>query len=221
LVGYTNAGKSTLLNSLADADVLVADQLFATLDPTTRRVELPGGGTALFTDTVGFIQKLPTQLVAAFHATLEEVTEADLLVHVMDITHPQVIRQGEAVDRTLERLNAAHKPTISVLNKIDLLPSSNAVPAPARHLPSAVEISALTGKGLGTLLRQVEAILEAQMAQVDVLIPYEQGELVDLFHRRGLIEKEEHTEHGTRIAGLIPRELVGHFRETKKTAQES
>jgi GTP-binding protein HflX len=221
LVGYTNAGKSTLLNSLADADVLVADQLFATLDPTTRRVELPGGGTALFTDTVGFIHKLPTQLVAAFHATLEEVTEADLLVHVMDITHPQVIRQGEAVGRTLERLNAAHKPIISVLNKIDLLPSSNAVPAPARHFPDAVEISALTGKGLGTLLRQVEEIFEAQMAQVDVLIPYEQGELVDLFHRRGLIEREEHTEHGTRIAGLIPRELAGHFRETKKTAQES
>jgi len=221
LVGYTNAGKSTLLNALADADVLVADQLFATLDPTTRRVELPGGGTALFTDTVGFIQKLPAQLVAAFHATLEELTEADLLVHVIDITHPQVLRQAEAVHRTLERLNATHKSTISVLNKIDLLPSSDAVPAAVRQFPNAVEISALTGEGLEGLLIEVEEILEAQMAQIDVLIPYDQGELVDLFHRRGLIQKEEHTEYGTHIAGLVPRELVGHFRETKRTARES
>jgi GTP-binding protein HflX len=221
LVGYTNAGKSTLLNALADADVLVADQLFATLDPTTRRVELPGGGTALFTDTVGFIQKLPTQLVAAFHATLEEVTEADLLVHVMDITHPQVMRQAEAVRETLERLNATHKPKIDVLNKIDLLPSSEEVPIAKREFPEAAEISALTGEGLGRLLRQVEEILEAQMAQIDVLIPYDQGELVDLFHRRGLIEKEEHTEYGTHISGLIPRELAGHFREARKLAQKS
>lgn len=221
LVGYTNAGKSTLLNALTDADVLVADQLFATLDPTTRRVELPGGGTALFTDTVGFIQKLPTQLVAAFHATLEEVTEADLLVHVMDITHPQVLRQAEAVQRTLERLNATHKPTIEVLNKIDLLPSSGGVPTAVRQFPNAVEISALTGEGLERLLVQVEEILEAQMAQIDVLIPYDQGELVDLFHRRGLIEQEEHTEYGTHISGLVPQELVGHFREARRTAQTS
>lgn len=219
LVGYTNAGKSTLLNALADADVLVADQLFATLDPTTRRVELPEGGAALFTDTVGFIQKLPTQLVAAFHATLEEVTEADLLVHVMDITHPQVLRQAKAVRRTLETLHAAHKPIINVMNKIDLLPSSEAMPDVASEFPNAVAISALTGEGLPRLLARVEEILEAQMDQIDVLIPYSEGELVDLFHRRGLIQKEEHTEHGTHIAGLIPRELAGRFRKTERTSQ--
>ena len=211
LVGYTNAGKSTLLNSLSDADVLVADQLFATLDPTTRRVKLPGGGTALFTDTVGFIQKLPTQLVAAFHATLEEITDADLLIHVMDVTHPQVFRQVEAVRETLERLHAARKPTITALNKMDRLAPGAEAPPDLLREPHAVLISALDGDGLGILLQEVEEMLEHQMARISVLIPYEQGELVDLFHRRGLIEEEDHTAQGTRIAGLIPQELAGHF----------
>ena len=121
LVGYTNAGKSTLLNQLTRSDVYVADQLFATLDPTTRRVDLPGGHQALFTDTVGFIQKLPTQLVAAFRATLEEIAEADLLLHVVDITHPNARAQAEAVHNTLIELEADHIPVLTVLNKIDRL----------------------------------------------------------------------------------------------------
>jgi GTP-binding protein HflX len=220
LVGYTNAGKSTLLNALSDADVLVADQLFATLDPTTRRVELPGGGATLVTDTVGFIQKLPAQLVAAFHATLEEITEADLLVHVMDVTHAQVLRQAEAVYDTLRTLNAAHKPIVSALNKIDLLGSTDAVPPWRDQFPNAVALSALTGEGLGDLMTQVESILEDQMAHIDVLIPYDQGDLVDLLHRRGLIQVEEHTQQGTRIVGLIPRELTGRFEGVRRTAEE-
>jgi GTP-binding protein HflX len=211
IVGYTNAGKSTLLNTLADADVLVEDKLFATLDPTTRRVELPGGGVALFTDTVGFIQKLPTHLVAAFRATLEEVTEGDLLLHVLDVTHPHVMRQAEAVCDTLEQLGAADKPMISALNKIDRLPAPDAVRPLMGRFPSTVAISALTGEGLEGLLGCVERVLQTQMAWLDVHIPYELGELVDLFHRRGLIEQEEHTETGTRVVGRIPRELVGRF----------
>jgi GTPase len=121
LVGYTNAGKSTLLNRLAKADVYVADQLFATLDPTTRRVQLPGDNTALFTDTVGFIQKLPTALIAAFHATLEEIAEADLLLHIVDISHPNALGQYQAVLQTLEEIGASHIPMITALNKADQL----------------------------------------------------------------------------------------------------
>ena len=219
IVGYTNAGKSTLLNALADADVLVEDMLFATLDPTTRRVELPGGGAALFTDTVGFIQKLPTHLVAAFRATLEEVTEGDLLLHVLDVTHPQVLRQAEAVWNTLEDIGAAGKPVISALNKVDRLPAPGAVNPLVGQFTNSVPISALTGEGLEQLLAQVEAVLESRMVWLDVHIPFESGELVNLFHRRGLIEREEHTELGTRIAGRIPRELASRFSALPRVAQ--
>jgi len=219
IVGYTNAGKSTLLNALSGAGVLVADQLFATLDPTTRRVELPGGGVVLFTDTVGFIQKLPTQLVAAFRATLEEVTEADLLLHVLDVTHPQVMRQAEAVRETLEEIGATGKPIISALNKIDRLPTSEAIFPLLAEFPNSVAISALNGEGLELLLARIEGVLEAQMAWLDVLIPYELGELVDLFHRRGLIEREEHTGTGTRIVGRIPRALVGRFHALREASR--
>ena len=135
LVGYTNAGKSTLLNRLARADVYVADQLFATLDPTTRRVELPGGHVALFTDTVGFIQKLPTALVAAFRATLEEITEADLLIHVVDITHANAQAQAESVHQTLHDIGADHIPVLTVLNKIDRLDDPDKAQASLAEFP--------------------------------------------------------------------------------------
>ncbi len=218
IVGYTNAGKSTLLNRLAGADVLVEDKLFATLDPTTRRVSFPGKGEALFTDTVGFIQKLPTQLVAAFRATLEEVIEADLLLHVMDATHPQVMRQAAAVRKTLEEIGAAGMPVINVLNKIDRFPAPDAISGLMNEFPDSAAISAHTGEGVEPLLARVEQVLEIQMVSLDVLIPYKLGELVDLFHRRGLIEEEEHTETGTRIMGRLPSELAGRFRDLETNA---
>jgi len=221
IVGYTNAGKSTLLNALSGAEVFVADQLFATLDPTTRRATLPGGGEVLFTDTVGFIQKLPTQLVAAFRATLEEVTEADVLLHMVDVTHPQMMRQVEAVYETLEEIGAADKPLVSALNKIDRLPDPDAVFPLMGRFPNSVAISALTGEGLQGLLACVEGVLEDQLAWLDVLIPYESGALVDLFHRRGLVEREEHTGAGTRIVGRIPRELVGYFHLPRETTRDT
>src|SRR5574339_1314236 len=142
LVGYTNAGKSTLLNRLSKSDVYVADQLFATLDPTTRRVELPGGYQALVTDTVGFIQKLPTTLVESFHATLEEIVEADLLLHVVDISHPNALNQYQSVQDTLDQLGARHIPIVTALNKVDQLRDPQAAKAAANAIsPKAVTIS--------------------------------------------------------------------------------
>ncbi|MCP4544298.1 MAG: GTPase HflX [Chloroflexi bacterium] len=219
IVGYTNAGKSTLLNRLADADVLVEDKLFATLDPTTRRVPLPGKGVALFTDTVGFIQKLPTQLVAAFRATLEEVIEADLLLHVVDVTHPQMMRQVEAVRGTLEEIGASGMPVISALNKIDSLSQSELASLPVHEFSDSVPISAITGAGIESLLAHIEHVLEDQMVWIDVLVPYNLGELVDLFHRCGLIELEEYVETGTRIKGRIPSVFEGRFHELEVIAR--
>src|SRR5512140_3364935 len=159
LVGYTNAGKSTLLNRLSNSNVYVADQLFATLDPTTRKVELPGSYEVLFTDTVGFIQKLPTTLIAAFRATLEEIAEADLLLHVVDISHPNAMNQAQAVEETLQEIGAGDIPSVTVLNKIDRL--SN--PEAARHavdlFPQAVAISARTGEGIDDLLDLLRSTL--------------------------------------------------------------
>ncbi len=148
IVGYTNAGKSTLLNRLSGADVLVADQLFATLDPTTRRIDLPGGREILLSDTVGFIQKLPTTLVAAFRATLEEIREADLLLHVVDITHPNCRAQAQAVQQTLDELEVGELPVVTALNKIDLLADPRTALDWVDDFERAVPVSAVTGVGL-------------------------------------------------------------------------
>ncbi|MGD1996521.1 MAG: GTPase HflX [Anaerolineae bacterium] len=209
IVGYTNAGKSTLLNTLADADVLVEDRLFATLDPTTRRVELPSGWVVLFTDTVGFIQKLPTQLVAAFRATLEEVVDADLLLHVADITHPSVLRQVRAVTETLEEIGATGKPVITVLNKMDLLPDPHRATELLEAFPSSVGISALEGDGVDRLLALVEEMMERKMVSVDLLLPFDRGDLVQMVHQHGMVERVEYTEGGTRIVAKVPPRLAG------------
>lgn len=208
LVGYTNAGKSTLLNALSGADVYVADQLFATLDPTTRRVELPGGQVVLFTDTVGFIQKLPTQLVAAFRATLEEVAEADLLLHVVDVTHHNVYEQVAAVHDTLAEIGVAEKPMINALNKVDCLRDPQALAELVADFPDSVPISALRGHGLDALLARIEAMLQENMVSVDVVIPYDRGDLVARFHEQGQVEEKSHTAEGIHIRGRLPRELA-------------
>ncbi len=211
LVGYTNAGKSTLLNRLAGAEVYVADQLFATLDPTTRRVELPGGHVALFTDTVGFIQKLPATLVAAFRATLEEIAEADLLLHVIDIAHPQAQAQAQAVLQTLQEIRADHIPILTVLNKIDLLPNPDAARQALADFPEAVAISARTGQGIDELLDTVAHHLYATYVPVEVHLPYDQGHLVALFHELGHIERIAHQRDGVRIKGRLPGRLLARF----------
>src|SRR5512138_2261807 len=166
LVGYTNAGKSTLLNKLSKSDVYVADQLFATLDPTTRRVELPGGYQALLTDTVGFIQKLPTALIEAFHATLEEIVQADLLLHVVDISHPNALNQFNAVQDTLDELGAHHIPVVTALNKTDRLRDPEAAREAASRYSKAVAISSLNGNGIPDLLTLVQKELYETYAPI-------------------------------------------------------
>lgn len=212
LVGYTNAGKSTLLNQLSDADVYVANKLFATLDPTTRRVELPDGSLALFTDTVGFIQKLPTTLVAAFRATLEEIAEADLLLHVVDITHPQVQEQAEAVHQTLEEIDADHLPVIPVLNKIDRLDDPENARRNLETFPNAVAISALRGDGIEDLLATVKNRLYESFEPVLVELPYKEGELISLFHEEGHVEQLENKYQGVFIQGRIPLRHVAKYK---------
>lgn len=214
LVGYTNAGKSTLLNALSGANVRAENRLFATLDPTTRRVTLPSGQPALLTDTVGFIQKLPTMLVAAFRATLEEVTEADLLVHVVDISHANMEEQIAAVEEVLEQIGAGDKPVVTALNKIDNLDRGDdaieqrLADAEADY-PDAVLISARTGEGLDVLTSTLDEALRKRMLHVDILVPYAKSELVALVHENGYLELEEHTNEGTHIVGWVPLKLAG------------
>jgi GTP-binding protein HflX len=211
LVGYTNAGKSTLLNQLAKTNIYTADQLFATLDPTTRRVDLPGNYQALLTDTVGFIQKLPTTLVAAFRATLEEIAEADLLLHVIDISHPNAVNQAEAVHDTLEEIDAGQVPLISVLNKIDHLANPEAALLAVDKFPQAVAISAKTGEGIGKLLDLLQSVLYEDFSPIFVRLPYQEGQLISLFHELGQVEYLEHSRKGVLIQGRIPGRLLAQF----------
>jgi GTPase len=209
VVGYTNAGKSTLFNALTQADVLAENKLFATLDPVTRHEMLPGNQEVLFTDTVGFIQKLPTKLIAAFRATLEEVIDADLLMEVVDVSHENAIEQSETVNDVLHGLDAGEKPRVSALNKVDLLDDPEELDISL--YPNAVPVSALKHTGLDALREKIAQVLADSMEFVQVIIPYAKGELVELFHRRGHVDQEEHRPEGTFVSGRIPRSLQGYY----------
>lgn len=211
IVGYTNAGKSTLLNKLTDANVLSADMLFATLDPTTRKVIMPGGREVLFTDTVGFIQKLPTHIVASFRATLEEIADADLLLHVVDATHPNAGAQIESVEDTLAELEVDHLPTVVALNKIDMLPEGVAPDANLDIEVPTVGVSAATGEGIDDLLVTIEAVMTRFMSRIEVELPYQRGDLRSLFYERGQVDSEESLASGIRINGRIPKRLIPYF----------
>jgi GTP-binding protein HflX len=207
IVGYTNAGKSTLLNALAQADVYAADQLFATLDPTTRRVTLPSGLEVLFSDTVGFIQKLPTDLVAAFRATLEEIVEANLILHVVDITHRNAAEQAATVADTLEDIGATQAPVLVALNKIDLLSDPEGVMESLAEYPNSLGISAQTGQGLPALLARLEGVLQSTRFTLELLIPYDRGDLVSLLHDQAIVQREVHQANGTRLEVHVPEHL--------------
>lgn len=211
LVGYTNAGKSTLLNRLTKSDVYVADKLFATLDPTTRKLWLPDGKQALITDTVGFIQKLPHQLVAAFRATLEDIVDADILLHVVDISNPDAHAQWKSVIQTLVEIDAHEIPMLTVLNKIDKGTIESEINRNFPQFSNAVRVSALSGEGIEALQVHIKDMLYASTMDISIRLPYQKMNLVNLFHQAGLIESISHEVDCILIQGKIPTRLYRIF----------
>lgn len=212
LVGYTNAGKSTLLNALTNSDVYVANKLFATLDPTTRRLILPGGNNILITDTVGFIQKLPTHLIAAFRATLEEIATADILLHIVDASNRNVHQQIQSVLDTLREIDAGDVPMLYILNKWDKVPGNSLKSLDLNFQQvDKVKISALKKTGLKKLLITLEEHLFKNFESIEVKIPYKNGLLISRFHEYGKIQKIEHGIVSVYIKGRIPFRLLNEF----------
>jgi GTP-binding protein HflX len=231
IVGYTNAGKSTLLNALTGSDVLAKDILFATLDPTTRRLKLPTNQNVLLTDTVGFIKKLPHGLVEAFKATLEEVVRADLLLHVVDISHPQAEEQIAAVDAVLKEIGADEKSTLMIFNKMDRLNSSGTGVSPVTHgqdaratiadpgalnrlrekFPHAVAISATTGEGIPALLAEIGTQLRPKREFLELRIPHEQSALIARLHKVGQVIERRYTGKTARFKARIPPHFHDEF----------
>jgi GTPase len=203
LVGYTNAGKSTLLNRLTHAHVLVEDRLFSTLDPTTRRLHLPGGETVLCSDTVGFVRRLPHQLVEAFRSTLEEVSDADLLVHVVDGSAPDAARQIEAVRGVLDEIGAGHVPELLVVNKTDVA-RPDQVDTLLGAYADAVAVSARTGEGMEKLVDLIGQRLRALARIVELLVPYDRGDVLASLHRDADVLVEVHADDGARVRARVP-----------------
>ena len=207
IVGYTNAGKSTLLNTLTDAKVLEEDQLFATLDPTTRNLKLPSGQEMLVTDTVGFIRKLPHHLIEAFRSTLEEAKYADLILHVVDSSNPQMDEQMYVVYETLRKLEVMNKPVITVFNKMDRR-GENAL---LRDFQAdrTVQISAKTGEGIPELLCAIEQQLREQKILIERMYPYQESSRVQMIRKYGELLEEHYTEEGIYIRAYVPKEIYG------------
>jgi GTP-binding protein HflX len=212
IVGYTNAGKSTLLNRLTGADVLAENKLFATLDPTTRRLRLSTNQNVLLTDTVGFIRKLPHGLVEAFKATLEEVSQADLLVHVVDISHPQAQEQIQSVDAVLREIGADGKPTLMVFNKVDQLNGSRDVLTRfLERYPRGVALSATTGQGIPALLSELGSQLRPIREFMELSVPHEQAGVIARLHEVGQVVERDYNGDTARFKARIPPHLHGEF----------
>jgi GTP-binding protein HflX len=212
LVGYTNSGKSTLLNALTKADVYAADQLFATLDPTTRQLVLPNTQRVLLTDTVGFLKKLPTHLIESFKATLEEVTEADLLIHVVDLSHPHYEAQMKAVQVVLEELNAWGKHMITVFNKIDRVDTGALIDNMLSNTPGSVAISAKTGEGMNQLLDEIEHQVKSWRQRVVLDMPNSETALLAELYRVGRVLELSYVGDRMRVLAHIPPHIQGRVR---------
>jgi GTP-binding protein HflX len=208
VVGYTNAGKSTLLNLLTGADVVAANKLFATLDPTTRSLVLPNKQRVLLTDTVGFLRKLPHTLIESFKATLEEVTEADLLIHVVALSHPRVDDQMQAVDKVIKELGAFGKQTVTVFNKIDKLHDRNLPETYKQRFPSSVAISARTGEGVSKLVQALETALSAWRLRSRFRIPASESALIAEIHRVGHVLELRYEGNEAVVIAHVPPELA-------------
>lgn len=207
IVGYTNAGKSTLLNKLTDAGVLSEDKLFATLDPTTRSMELPNGEKVLLTDTVGFIRKLPHNLIEAFKSTLEEAKYADIIVHVVDVSNPDYEQQMSTVYATLKQLGVEGKPVITLFNKCDVLPEKPA--AKDLHADYTYNISAIRGNGLEAFKECIQEIILKSRIRIERVFPYSEAGKIQLIRQFGQLESEEYTEDGIKVLAYVPKEIEG------------
>ncbi len=210
LVGYTNAGKSTFLNASTDAEVLAENKLFATLDPTTRQITLPNNHTVLLSDTVGFIHNLPHHLVAAFKATLEEVAEADILLHVVDVSHPKYPEQIEAVQNVLSQLDISDRKTFTALNKIDRLSFGERQIKKTKNIPDSYPISALTKEGIPELMRGISSYLDRERVTVFLRIPYDKGDVVSFIHNHGQVLLQKFEKDHTIIEAKIMRYEIDH-----------
>jgi GTP-binding protein HflX len=211
IVGYTNAGKSTLFNALTGADVLAEDKLFATLDPTTRRLHLETNQNVLLSDTVGFIRKLPTRLVEAFKATLEEVVQADLLLHVVDVSHPQAEEQILAVNSVLEEIGAGGKATLMVLNKVDKFENGAVVDKFRQQFPNAVGVSAKTQAGFPSLLAELSLALRPIRRFVELMVPFEASGIIARLHAVGEVVERDYEGPAARLTVRLPPHAVGEF----------
>ncbi|MBP6965209.1 MAG: GTPase HflX, partial [Armatimonadetes bacterium] len=219
LVGYTSAGKSTLLNTLSGSDVLVDRKLFATLDPTTRRVVLPDGWAVLMTDTVGFIRDLPHDLVAAFRATLEEVTESDFLIHVVDASHPDMQEQMAAVHQVLRELDADDKPTVTVFNKSDLIQDQYVLRKLVADIPNSVYISAEERDGIAYLMDVLVKTIRELLVRVSLDLPYERSDLLSLCYDSGRVLGVEYTQDRILVEAEVSGEIAGKLEKYKRAAE--
>ena len=213
IVGYTNAGKSTLLNKISGADVMEADMLFATLDPTTRRIELADGQTLLLSDTVGFVRHLPHRLVESFKATLEEAILADFLIHVLDATSEEVFEHYETTRKVLGELGAEEKPSLVVLNKIDKLEDEGLLADLRARFPDALEASAVTGEGLEEVVEKFGDFLSDRVTRLNFRIPQARGDISGLIHREGKVISTDYEGNDVLLTAVVPRDLEGRLAE--------